>query len=287
MGRHSAAHPGQRSEPAIPVGGGSLQALEALRGSPADRATHRRSANPIRCSGAQKELSQAGRSVALRRGGRGQRGDGFGRTGNRQDGADTLVCLRRSEEERGPGAGARGVCGATRRGRSLSAVSGCAGSLLQSPGRERVVALLRRHAPTWCLQFPAVFSSGHDGPVEAGSHRRHQGPHAAGTGRRAGRPHRRNAGPAGARGRALGRSGERRHAAPPGGARPRPAADAPGHGPSGRYRTQQSHAEEMLHGDARARRVRGDRAAGLERATSPRTWTRTFRPTNSRRNWRP
>jgi tetratricopeptide (TPR) repeat protein/predicted Ser/Thr protein kinase len=34
------------------------------------------------------------------------------------------------------------------------------GSLLQSRGRERVVALLRRHAPTWCLQFPAVFSSG-------------------------------------------------------------------------------------------------------------------------------
>jgi tetratricopeptide (TPR) repeat protein/predicted Ser/Thr protein kinase len=34
------------------------------------------------------------------------------------------------------------------------------GSLLQSSGRERVVALLRRHAPTWCLQFPAVFSSG-------------------------------------------------------------------------------------------------------------------------------
>src|SRR3984885_14977305 len=34
------------------------------------------------------------------------------------------------------------------------------GSLLQSPGRERVIALLRRHAPTWCLQFPAVFSSG-------------------------------------------------------------------------------------------------------------------------------
>jgi tetratricopeptide (TPR) repeat protein len=34
------------------------------------------------------------------------------------------------------------------------------GSLLQSPGRELVIALLRRHAPTWCLQFPAVFSSG-------------------------------------------------------------------------------------------------------------------------------
>ena len=34
------------------------------------------------------------------------------------------------------------------------------GSLLQGPGRERVVALLRRFAPTWCLQFPSVFSSG-------------------------------------------------------------------------------------------------------------------------------
>jgi serine/threonine protein kinase len=33
------------------------------------------------------------------------------------------------------------------------------GSLLQSPGREGLVALLRRFAPTWCLQFPAVFSS--------------------------------------------------------------------------------------------------------------------------------
>jgi tetratricopeptide (TPR) repeat protein/predicted Ser/Thr protein kinase len=34
------------------------------------------------------------------------------------------------------------------------------GSLLQGLGRERVVALLRRFAPTWCLQFPSVFSSG-------------------------------------------------------------------------------------------------------------------------------
>ncbi len=32
-------------------------------------------------------------------------------------------------------------------------------SLLNSPGRERVTATLRRFAPTWCLQFPAVFSS--------------------------------------------------------------------------------------------------------------------------------
>ncbi|HYL39201.1 MAG TPA: AAA family ATPase [Bryobacteraceae bacterium] len=32
------------------------------------------------------------------------------------------------------------------------------GGLLAGPGRERVIILLRRHAPTWCLQFPSVFS---------------------------------------------------------------------------------------------------------------------------------
>jgi predicted ATPase/predicted Ser/Thr protein kinase len=31
--------------------------------------------------------------------------------------------------------------------------------LLAGPFRERVLALLRTHAPTWCLQFPAVFTS--------------------------------------------------------------------------------------------------------------------------------
>ena len=30
--------------------------------------------------------------------------------------------------------------------------------LLAGAGRERVIVLLRRHAPTWCLQFPSVFS---------------------------------------------------------------------------------------------------------------------------------
>ena len=33
------------------------------------------------------------------------------------------------------------------------------GSLLLAPEGDRLVALLRRFAPTWCLQFPAVFSS--------------------------------------------------------------------------------------------------------------------------------
>ncbi|HVG29359.1 MAG TPA: protein kinase [Pyrinomonadaceae bacterium] len=33
------------------------------------------------------------------------------------------------------------------------------GSLLTGPHRERIVALLRAYAPTWCLQFPAAFVS--------------------------------------------------------------------------------------------------------------------------------
>jgi DNA-binding winged helix-turn-helix (wHTH) protein/tetratricopeptide (TPR) repeat protein len=34
------------------------------------------------------------------------------------------------------------------------------GALLFSPDRERVVAVLRTYAPTWCLQFPGVFGEG-------------------------------------------------------------------------------------------------------------------------------
>jgi tetratricopeptide (TPR) repeat protein/tRNA A-37 threonylcarbamoyl transferase component Bud32 len=34
------------------------------------------------------------------------------------------------------------------------------GALLSSPGRERILTALRTYAPTWCLQFPAAFSSG-------------------------------------------------------------------------------------------------------------------------------
>lgn len=37
----------------------------------------------------------------------------------------------------------------------LDALSG----LLNGPGRERIMAVLSRHAPTWCLQFPAVFGT--------------------------------------------------------------------------------------------------------------------------------
>jgi predicted ATPase len=32
------------------------------------------------------------------------------------------------------------------------------GGLLAGPGRERVIVPLRRYAPTWCLQFPSIFS---------------------------------------------------------------------------------------------------------------------------------
>ena len=37
----------------------------------------------------------------------------------------------------------------------LEALSG----LLQGPGRDRVMMVLRRHAPTWCLQFPSAITS--------------------------------------------------------------------------------------------------------------------------------
>src|SRR5262249_39745998 len=34
----------------------------------------------------------------------------------------------------------------------------CIPGLLAGPGRERLLILFRRHAPTWCLQFPSLFS---------------------------------------------------------------------------------------------------------------------------------
>src|SRR5206468_2233775 len=33
------------------------------------------------------------------------------------------------------------------------------GALLTGLGRERIMTALRTYAPTWCLQFPAVFAS--------------------------------------------------------------------------------------------------------------------------------
>src|SRR4029079_16756653 len=33
------------------------------------------------------------------------------------------------------------------------------GELLQAPGRERIAAVMRTHAPTWCMELPTAFVS--------------------------------------------------------------------------------------------------------------------------------
>ena len=33
------------------------------------------------------------------------------------------------------------------------------GELLQAPGRERIAAIMRTYAPTWCMELPTAFAS--------------------------------------------------------------------------------------------------------------------------------
>ena len=33
------------------------------------------------------------------------------------------------------------------------------GELLQGPGRERIAAVMRTYAPTWCMELPTAFAS--------------------------------------------------------------------------------------------------------------------------------
>ncbi len=78
------------------------------------------------------------------------------------------------------------------------------GSLLQSPGRERVVALLRlRRAHMVLAVSSGIFFGGYR-PDSARCHGRDERPYAAGAGRHAGRPHRGNAGAAGVGGTCTG-----------------------------------------------------------------------------------
>src|SRR5262249_17177927 len=54
----------------------------------------------------------------------------------------------------------RGACVAQHRpGESPLPFLEALGTVLSGPGRERIAAVLRTYAPTWCLQFPAVFSN--------------------------------------------------------------------------------------------------------------------------------
>jgi tetratricopeptide (TPR) repeat protein/predicted Ser/Thr protein kinase len=137
-----------------------FSALEELRGSAplAGPRTEEREPDPV--FGREKELGrleellnsamQAGGRVVLVSG-----EPGIGKT------ALTGMFVYRAKKKNADLVLARGACveqyGA---GEAYLPFLDVLGSLLQGPGRERMVALMRRHAPTWCLQFPAVFSSG-------------------------------------------------------------------------------------------------------------------------------
>ena len=137
-----------------------FSALEELRGSAplAGPRTEEREPDPV--FGREKELGKLEDllSSAIRGSGKvamvsGE--PGIGKT------ALTRIFVYRARKKNADLVVARGACveqyGA---GEAYLPFLDILGSLLQSPGRERVIALLRRHAPTWCLQFPAVFSSG-------------------------------------------------------------------------------------------------------------------------------
>ena len=136
-----------------------FQALEALRSSPQPAAHRVEDREPDPVFGRQKELAKlddllrsavegVGRVVMVS----GEPGIGktaltssFVYTALKRD-ADLLLARGACVEQHGAGEAYLPF---------LDAVGG----LLQGHGGERVKALLRRFAPTWCLQFPAVFSS--------------------------------------------------------------------------------------------------------------------------------
>ncbi|MBK5295331.1 MAG: protein kinase [Acidobacteriia bacterium] len=135
-----------------------FQALEGLKGSPKAAAPRAEERQPDAVFGRDKELSKldellrssvdgVGRLVMVL----GEPGIGktaltssFAYTALRRN-ADLLLARGACVEQHGAGEAYLPF---------LDAVS----SLLQGPGGERVRGLLRRFAPTWCLQFPAMFS---------------------------------------------------------------------------------------------------------------------------------
>ena len=137
-----------------------FSALEELRGSVPQAALRMEEREPDPVFGREKELAKLEELLGSAVQGKGRvvlvSGEpGIGKT------ALTRMFVYRARKKNADLVLARGACveqyGA---GEAYLPFLDVLGSLLQSPGRERVVALLRRHAPTWCLQFPAVFSSG-------------------------------------------------------------------------------------------------------------------------------
>lgn len=136
-----------------------FQALEALRSSPKPAAPRTEEREPDSIFGRHKELSKLEDLLRSAVGGVGRvalvSGEpGIGKTALTRSFAYTA--LRRNTDL----LLARGACveqhGA---GEAYLPFLDAVGGLLQGPGGDRVRALLRRFAPTWCLQFPSMFSS--------------------------------------------------------------------------------------------------------------------------------
>ena len=144
-----------RSQSAVEVS----QALEALQGRPVESRSRREEREPEPVFGRDRELSKLGELLqsAL---------DGVGRvalvTGEPGIGKTALAAsFVYAARKRNPDLLlARGACveqyGA---GEPYLVFLDALGSLLRAPGGESWMAPLRRFAPTWCLQFPAEFSS--------------------------------------------------------------------------------------------------------------------------------
>jgi tetratricopeptide (TPR) repeat protein/predicted Ser/Thr protein kinase len=137
-----------------------FSAIEGLRGTVPKAVPRVEEREPDPVFGREKELSKLEDLLTSAVGGTGRvvlvSGEpGIGKT------AMTRSFVYRASKKKADLVLARGACveqyGA---GEAYLPFLDLLGSMLQSPGRERVISLLRRHAPTWCLQFPAVFSSG-------------------------------------------------------------------------------------------------------------------------------
>jgi tetratricopeptide (TPR) repeat protein len=135
-----------------------FQALEALRSSPQPAAHRAEEREPDPVFGRQKELAKLDDLLRSAVEGVGRvamvSGEpGIGKTA--LTGSFVYTALKGNADL----LLARGACveqhGA---GEAYLPFLDAVGSLLQGRGGERVKALLRRFAPTWCLQFPAVFS---------------------------------------------------------------------------------------------------------------------------------
>ena len=136
-----------------------LQALEALRTRPAQSRTRREEREPEPVFGRDRELGKLAELLRSTVDGHGRvalvSGEpGIGKTAltgffihaARKGNPDLLLARGSSVEHYGSG-------------EPYLVFLDALGSLLQGPSRETLIAVLRRFAPTWCLQFPAVFSS--------------------------------------------------------------------------------------------------------------------------------